>query len=221
MTGLRCTSSAQLRCALTLWTVSRRPPGPVLFPSKMRKSSGALVWGGSLGAAGTARLLHVSGIGGHSIPCKWVGTRASARPLSKVQSIRASSADDARSDRRAKRMHRQRMAEVPSWEAGGETPSRPSAVEGARLRKPGPRFGLLGRADALTHLKKGMVSHLRTFRCRKVTRQEPSEMVAHLQMFRAIVDAGCRTTPPRMLCLECSACACVCAWSCAVINYLR
>ena len=50
------------------------------------------------------------------------------------------SADDARSDRRAKRMHRQRMAEVPSWEAGGETPSRPSAVEGARLRKPGPRF---------------------------------------------------------------------------------
>ena len=50
------------------------------------------------------------------------------------------SVDDARSDRRAKRMHRQRMAEVPSWEAGGETPSRPSAVEGARLRKPGPRF---------------------------------------------------------------------------------
>jgi hypothetical protein len=42
-----------------------------------------------------------------------------------------------------------------------------------------------------------------------------------LQMFRAIVDAGCRTTPPRMLCLECSACACVCALSCAVINYLH
>ena len=45
--------------------------------------------------------------------------------------------------------------------------------------------------------------------------------VAHQQMFRAIVDAGCRTTPPRMLCLECSACACVCALSCAVINYLH
>ena len=67
----------------------------------------------------------------------------------------------------------------------------------------------------------GMVTHLRAFRGRKVTRQELSGMVAHQQMFRAIMDAGCRTTSPRMLCLECSACACVCAWSCAVINYLR
>ena len=66
-----------------------------------------------------------------------------------------------------------------------------------------------------------MVTHLRMVHGRKVTRQEPSGMVAHQQMFRAIVDAGCRTTPPRMLCLECSACACVCALSCAVINYLH
>jgi hypothetical protein len=47
-----------------------------------------------------------------------------------------------------------------------------------------------------------MVTHLRMFHGRKVTRQEPSGMVAHQQMFRAIVDAGCRTTPPRMFCLE-------------------
>jgi hypothetical protein len=42
-----------------------------------------------------------------------------------------------------------------------------------------------------------MVTHLRMFHGRKVTRQESSGMVSHLQMFHAIVDEGCRTTPPR------------------------
>ena len=37
-----------------------------------------------------------------------------------------------------------------------------------------------------------MVTHLRMFHGRKVTRQELSGMVSHQQMFRAIVDAGCR-----------------------------
>ena len=34
------------------------------------------------------------------------------------------------------------------------------------------------------------------------------------------VGARPRRGSPRMLCLECSACACVCAWSCAVIRML-
>ena len=37
-----------------------------------------------------------------------------------------------------------------------------------------------------------MMTHLRMFHGRKVTRKELSGMVAHQQMFRAIVDAGCR-----------------------------
>ena len=47
-----------------------------------------------------------------------------------------------------------------------------------------------------------MVTHLRTFRGRKVTRQEPSGMVAHLRMFRAIMDSGCRMPPPPECCVR-------------------
>ena len=43
-----------------------------------------------------------------------------------------------------------------------------------------------------------MVTHLRTFHGRKVTRQEPSGMVVHLRMLRAVMDSGCRMPP-----LEC------------------
>ena len=40
----------------------------------------------------------------------------------------------------------------------------------------------------------------RTFHGHKVTKQEHSGMVAHLQTFHAVVDAGCRDAPPRILC---------------------
>jgi hypothetical protein len=39
----------------------------------------------------------------------------------------------------------------------------------------------------------------RTFHGHKVTKQEHSGMVAHLQTFHAVVDAGCRDAPPRIL----------------------
>ena len=54
----------------------------------------------------------------------------------------------------------------------------------------------------------GMVAHLRTFRGRKVTRQAPSGMVSHLRMLCAVVDAGSRMPPHRVLCTLCrAACA--------------
>jgi hypothetical protein len=47
-----------------------------------------------------------------------------------------------------------------------------------------------------------MVAHLRTFRGRKVTRQETSGMVSHLRMFCAVMDSSCRMPPPLECCVR-------------------
>ena len=47
-----------------------------------------------------------------------------------------------------------------------------------------------------------MVTHLRMFHGRKVTRQEPSGMVAHLRMFCAAMDSCCRMPPPLECCVR-------------------
>ena len=52
--GLRCVSSARLRCARSLWAVAGRPPGSDLFPSGMGGRGRAVAGAGGARVRGAA-----------------------------------------------------------------------------------------------------------------------------------------------------------------------